>query len=69
MAEQKKISGSNKHMVTMPDGCGDESSANEVINLGAGFPHFFQFQIQGLFQVKQVIFKVSSMQNSRTFPG
>ena len=23
----------------------------------------------GLFQVKQVIFKVSSMQNSRTFPG
>ena len=39
----------------------------EVAN--TGFPHFFQFQIQGLFQVKQVIFKVSSMQNSRTFPG
>ena len=34
MAEQRNISGSNKHMVTMPDGCGDESSANEVINLG-----------------------------------
>ena len=34
MAEQRKISGSNKHMVTMPDGCGDKSSANEVINLG-----------------------------------
>ena len=34
MAEEKKISGSNKHMVTMPDGCGDMSCANKVINLG-----------------------------------
>ena len=34
MAEEKKISGSNKHMVTMPDGCGDMSNANKVINLG-----------------------------------
>ena len=34
MAERRKISGSNKHIVTMPDGCGNMSSANEVINLG-----------------------------------
>ena len=34
MAEEKKISASNKHMVTMPDGCGDMSCANKVINLG-----------------------------------
>ena len=35
MGEERKISGSNKHMVTMPDSCGNVSSANEVINLGA----------------------------------